>query len=98
MDVDKEEVCVSCSNGFQTINFDHLEFNFEQPAFGIPNKIFASQNVAYSLKTLDISNITVKKLKDILCSTFDSESGILKLISSEKGEFDLEINIVSNSN
>ena len=100
VDIDKEEVCVSCSNGFQTVNFDNLEIHFEQPTFRIPTKIFAIENIPYSLKTIDVTNISIKNLKKYsnLCTKFEFDSGILKLLSPIKGEFDLELNVISKGN
>ena len=55
------QVCVSCSNGFQTINHDNLEIKYTGTynIDGIPSMIFTVINFNFPVKVKDVAALRI---------------------------------------
>ena len=59
------QVCVSCSNGFQTIYHEILEINYKETKNldEIPTKIFMFENLNFSVKIKDVETLSIASPK-----------------------------------
>ena len=96
--IKKTSVCISCTNGFQTVNIDNLLVNFNEIVEvetndGVPQQLFIVQNYPYTQKLGKISSFEVKKDNENLEITFDQENSQIEIKGLKKGDYDVEAEV-----